>query len=491
MMSKPGKTLLFALVIAGVGGAFWLAVRNFPRPELQKAAEGNEEPGKVEPVAGPALAAKELRARLETLADLVARDERVEARDLAGEIAKSCQYEHLMPLFLPRGKGDEGKGQGLGIGSTPGAIRPDGIEQMLLRLEQEAPAVDLAALMPMTHQLVAIALVMDAIGPVPAWERTQRKHFADFQSAARRLASAVDQNDRVKVTAAAQRVNQACYSCHQANGGAPLLHSLEGKTTEGLVAIVTRGRGTGTIDERPDAIKVLGQRGPAAIPALIEVLKDPEEGVKKAAVATLKTLGQKDSTGRPALDACLKDDQPYLRFWFAHRIASAKSPAAMLMDALKDPDRDIRAKSAELLGHMPDDAAAVVAVLKATLENDKDEEVRWAATRSLGRFKTDDAVAPLLSALKDKDPIVRGRAALGLAKVGKGAVPGLRAVLKETDRDVTASALGALGRMGSDAKDAVPELLALLKVDDPLLQKLASDALRKIDPKAAEEAGLK
>ena len=208
-------------------------------------------------------------------------------------------------------------------------------------------------------------------------------------------------------------------------------------------------------------------------------------------VSALRSVGQTDRTGLTALDERLKDEEAYLRFWFAYQITYAKSPAAALVVALKDPDRDIRAKSAELLGQLPDEAATVVAVLKATLENDQDEEVRWAATRSLGRFKTDDAVAPLLSALKDKDPIVRGRAALGLAKVGKSAVPGLRAVLKETDREVTSSAIGALGRIGPDAKDAVPELQALLKKDDALLQKLAGDALRKIDPKAADEAGLK
>ena len=59
------------------------------------------------------------------------------------------------------------------------------------------------------------------------------------------------------------------------------------------------------------------------------------------------------------------------------------------------------------------------------------------------------------------------------------------------NREARASALHALGRIGPDARDAIPTLLELMKSEDPLLRKLAGDALRKIDPEAAKQAGVK
>jgi hypothetical protein len=49
----------------------------------------------------------------------------------------------------------------------------------------------------------------------------------------------------------------------------------------------------------------------------------------------------------------------------------------------------------------------------------------------------------------------------------------------------------ALGRIGPDAKDAVPELLKLIDARDPDLAATARAALKAIDPDAAKAAGVK
>jgi HEAT repeat protein len=482
--------LLFIVILAGIAGAFWLAVRHFPRPELQPSENVKEEPSTEGAASAAVNGDADLRDRIRRLGELIARDDKRAVHQLATEIAHDYRYENLMQLFLPRKK------DGLGVGLTPGAIKPDGIEAMLHAMQKQVPPdLDLESLRTMGYQLVAIAEVLNAIGaPSRSPEPGPSTHAAHFLKATRDLARVAKDDDVFKFSEAAERVNQKCLACHEHYGGAPLVHTLKTsmsqKETNNLMDIAT---GVGKLNERLVALELLGTRkdeAPHCVPMLIGVLKKPELKLQETALAALRNLGQKDSTGRPALDACLKEDTPYLRFWFAHRMEKAKSVSAELAGALKDPDRDVRAKAAEMLGHLPDEAAAIAPVLKAALENDKDEEVRWAATRALSRFKTDDAVAPLLTALKDSDPIVRGRAAQGLAKLGKPAVPGIRGVLKDGDRDVKASALGALGRIGADAREAVPDLQTLLKGEDALLQKLAGDAIRKIDAKAAAEAGL-
>jgi hypothetical protein len=122
---------------------------------------------------------------------------------------------------------------------------------------------------------------------------------------------------------------------------------------------------------------------------------------------------------------------------------------------------------------------------------DSDEDVRLTAMQMLTRLKEVDALPVLIHALEDEDAMVRGRAGIALSRLGKGAVPELRKLLKTGKRDTRASTLGTLARIGGDARESVPDLIPLLKDEDPLLQKLAGDALRKIDPDAAKNAGVK
>jgi HEAT repeat protein len=97
----------------------------------------------------------------------------------------------------------------------------------------------------------------------------------------------------------------------------------------------------------------------------------------------------------------------------------------------------------------------------------------------------DDAVAPLLEALRDApDPAVRAFAALTLAQSGRPvAVPALIAAFADPDKVVRAAAGRALSGLGPGA---VPALIAVL--DDPswVVRYRAAEALGMIrDPRVA------
>jgi HEAT repeat protein len=100
-----------------------------------------------------------------------------------------------------------------------------------------------------------------------------------------------------------------------------------------------------------------------------------------------------------------------------------------------------------------------------------------AAAVSLGNFrdKAEPAVPALIDALRDPSETVRRDAAFALGCVGKAAVPPLLAALK--DKEIRVGAMDAIGRVGYEAGDATPALVALLKDSDPLVRGGAVAAL--------------
>jgi HEAT repeat protein len=78
---------------------------------------------------------------------------------------------------------------------------------------------------------------------------------------------------------------------------------------------------------------------------------------------------------------------------------------------------------------------------------------------------------------------VRAVTAEALGKIGpeaKTAIPVLMALLKDKDRDVRCAAADALGRIGPEAKTGIPSLNDLLKDKDERVRRVAADALEKI-----------
>lgn len=209
----------------------------------------------------------------------------------------------------------------------------------------------------------------------------------------------------------------------------------------------------------------------AEVADLIAKLKDKDSDVRRAAAKELSELGP-----------------------------DAKSAVPDLSRTLKDRDLFVRRYSAEALGNIGSDAKSAIPGL-SMLMNDERKEVQLAAVEALGKIGP-DSITALVSAVKDpnKEPAVRGKAALSLGKIGKqarAAVPVFTDILsgkiktgkatkkkgKGNDDDIrveVATALGAVAK--AEDKDAIAALRMVSegKQKNKALQKAASDSLKEL-----------
>ncbi|HEY1189877.1 MAG TPA: HEAT repeat domain-containing protein [Gemmata sp.] len=186
---------------------------------------------------------------------------------------------------------------------------------------------------------------------------------------------------------------------------------------------------------------------------------------------------EKAASAVPVLAASLKDRDPLVRENIARALGSmgpsAKAAVPDLIAALKDADDSVRNQVLYALQCIGPGAKAAVPSLSEILTNTAEKgRLRVAAAAALGGLGPEGKVAvPLLKkALTDKDTNVRVASALAVYKIDKGntkaVVIVLREALKDTDVLTRAGAAVALKALGSDAADAVPELMAVLAKGD-------------------------
>ena len=171
---------------------------------------------------------------------------------------------------------------------------------------------------------------------------------------------------------------------------------------------------------------------------------------------------------------------------------------------LHDADPKVRLQAAIDLGKMRAHASksgrkAVVTALVDRLQ-DEDEAVCRAAATTLGGRP--DAMPELCHALGSKDARVRRWSAFALGEMAHGmpgglpaifemlpavrsqasaAIPSLLGALNDTNAQVRAEVLSALGAIGPAAKTAVPKIARALKDRDKIVRRTAAAALWYID----------
>jgi hypothetical protein len=162
--------------------------------------------------------AKGLKDDVIKLAGLVEKKD-AEAAKLADALGKKVETEDLMDLFAVR----KAKSPGLGVGKTPGAITPDGIEKKLGDLAKKPlTEADLAtqadALKDMGYQTAAIGAVNHA-SPVPEKKKARQADWVawskELEDTGVSLAEAAAKKDGAGVQKAAVKVNAACAKCHE------------------------------------------------------------------------------------------------------------------------------------------------------------------------------------------------------------------------------------------------------------------------------------
>jgi HEAT repeat protein len=205
---------------------------------------------------------------------------------------------------------------------------------------------------------------------------------------------------------------------------------------------------------RLHAVAALGEMGPQAreaVPALVEALRDVR--IRDEVLKALGNIGSETPEAAPAYLESLRIEG--LRMLAAEKLERIGRPAVpTLIDALKDEDPDIRETAARILGNLGPQA--------------------------------DQAVPALTAALKDPDRGVSVQAAIALGKIGpraKAAVPALFEALQ--DPRVHEASMKALERIGFDSKDAIPALIGALKYE--ALRTYAADRLLSIGSEAVPE----
>jgi HEAT repeat protein len=209
----------------------------------------------------------------------------------------------------------------------------------------------------------------------------------------------------------------------------------------------------------------------AASPSLKPLLADPNEAVRDAA---RRTLGRLNSDVPAAWLRAIRDKDPRVRQDAGEFLTEPYSPTKVVetrIAMLKDSDSAMRQQGTRWSAaeSNPSYLEKIIPALIAAFRDDADADVRWSAASSLGRYgaKARDAIPALVAGLKDPDANVRHKSALALSaidpldgRVSSALVEAAQA--KETDW----GAVEALIRSSQYAKEVVPIFVKMLEAKD-------------------------
>ncbi len=169
------------------------------------------------------------------------------------------------------------------------------------------------------------------------------------------------------------------------------------------------------------------------------------------------------------------------------------------IDALNDPNAQARYRAVHALGAIGPEAGAAVPALATILREDPERQLRVEAALALSKMRpaSEGAVPALAAALADEDRGVRMYAVIALAGMGaasRPAIPALTAALRDDANQIYVStftftiqeeAAIALGRASAGTPEAVPVLMETLRSSpSDRLRQAATRALGKVGTEA-------
>jgi Sigma-70, region 4/HEAT repeats/PBS lyase HEAT-like repeat len=276
-----------------------------------------------------------------------------------------------------------------------------------------------------------------------------------------------------------------------------------------------------SLDYRIEAVAALGGIGEvdrSVIPVLVKSLQDKDSRVCEEALRAVLGVGKQ---AIPSLIAALQNSDLSRRTYIIRALAGfgdTKAAVPELIPLLKSPNRADRLAAAQALGHFPSEAdviiPALMPLLKKTTETDS-----YMAAKAIGQIgpQAKQAVPALIQLLAARKPVPIYAEDLGMVPssggrfgaepnpAGGGGFPNYgRAGRRGGSPGIAAywspakAAANALGKIGPQAKEAVPALLEVLKnlpaqnqfngpfpADYPIgLEAAATNAIRDIDPMA-------
>jgi hypothetical protein len=147
-------------------------------------------------------------------------------RKAADELTKKHDLEFVMGAgFKPREKG------GLGVGATPGAIKPDAVELKLIdigatkpkKTEPKITEKDIAAEKNDWIKMAQVSQTLAEIAPsyaamdkrTPAEQKKWNRYCEDMKKGSIDLVGAINTGEPKKVQQAADKLNASCNDCHK------------------------------------------------------------------------------------------------------------------------------------------------------------------------------------------------------------------------------------------------------------------------------------
>jgi HEAT repeat protein len=271
-----------------------------------------------------------------------------------------------------------------------------------------------------------------------------------------------------------------------------------------------------------EAGEILQRAGTKALPALLDAARDPDPDLRRVALDHLPyTAPEGREQALQVLNGALADPDTSVRLQAAsilgflavgprHVPGQAVKPdfgraLRVVREVLKEKDPADRVRAVHVLGSlggrnlglMPEEVRALV--LDAA--KDRDAPVRAAALQVLadrrGPRVGPDLVPVFVPAARDRDPTVRSVALKGLAELLRGGgseelrpvlLPVFLAALKDREIEIRIAAIEYINLFGPAAREAVPDLIALLKGPNERQRELALRTLvwvGKDDPDAA------
>ena len=225
-------------------------------------------------------------------------------------------------------------------------------------------------------------------------------------------------------------------------------------------------------------VQEIGPPAKSLVPQLTEMVSDEDEPeLRMHAILALGAIGEPAKEAVPAIIRQLKTDK-YNAAKYAAAYVLPQLDAKDAKDALqtavemnKGPEGDLflRVVAARALAVMfPDDEALQTQSVEAIIDGlqSEDKNVRRAAVQALAESKApSDEVAPrLVAAIEAADQELISDVVRALSAMGAEAVPRVKRGLSNPKLRGYAAVI--LGNIGEGSKDAVPELVTALDVDD-------------------------
>jgi HEAT repeat protein len=283
----------------------------------------------------------------------------------------------------------------------------------------------------------------------------------------------------------------------------------DGKPTSYWVRAFKREPFLGQVLSAGDTGKILREGGPAAVPVLCEMVKNPDPDLRSDALFALAAMGPEARAAQPALGEAVSNETQSARFVLASRTLGKLNPAAateVLNTVLRDKAASNGSRRAwallMLLEIAPDCQAALPVLNEIALSQAEDVRLRVAAVRVLWRLHqpAEPLATALCETLAAENTPAGVQALSALGEIGPGAkvaVPTLMKILARPSLPAMGQPFGpphrmvvviALGKIGPAARPAIPAIIASLKSGNEVVRLEAALALAKIDSSAAREA---